>query len=87
LVFNKTDKYLDKKEEINDVFDIGYEDNSLKKLKSNLIKRYKNRVYFISALSKSDINNWKKQLYNKVREIHITRFPYNAFLYPDLDIN
>lgn len=87
LVFNKTDKYLDKKEEINDVFDIGYEDNSLKKLKSNLIKRYKNRIYFISALSKSDINNWKKQLYNKVREIHITRFPYNAFLYPDLDIN
>ena len=34
MVFNKTDKYLDNKEIIDDVFDIEYEDNSLKKLKS-----------------------------------------------------
>ncbi|MBT6169406.1 MAG: GTPase HflX, partial [Flavobacteriaceae bacterium] len=85
MVFNKTDKYLDNKEIIDDVFDIEYEDNSLKKLKSNLINKYKNRVYFISALSKTDINNWKKELYKKVREIHITRFPYNAFLFPDIN--
>lgn len=85
MVFNKTDKYLDNKEIIDDVLDIEYEDNSLKKLKSNLINKYKNRVYFISALSKTDINNWKKELYKKVREIHITRFPYNAFLFPDIN--
>tara|TARA_B100000953_G_scaffold27998_1_gene22591 strand:- start:69 stop:1268 length:1200 start_codon:yes stop_codon:yes gene_type:complete len=85
MVFNKTDKYLDNKEIMDDVFDIEYEANSLKKIKSNLINKYKNRVYFISALSKTDVKNWKKELYKKVRKIHVTRFPYNAFLYPDIN--
>ena len=30
------------------------------------------------------INNFRKDLYSQVRKIHVTRFPYNAFLYPDL---
>jgi len=85
MVFNKTDKYYNEMEEIKDVFDIEYEDKSLEKLKSVLIKEYENKAYFISALNKSDINNLKKELYKKVREIHITRFPYNAFLYPDIN--
>tara|TARA_B110000444_G_scaffold249014_1_gene273594 strand:+ start:3416 stop:4615 length:1200 start_codon:yes stop_codon:yes gene_type:complete len=85
MVFNKTDKYYNEMEEIKDVFDIEYEDKSLEKLKSVLTKEYENKAYFISALNKSDINNLKKELYKKVREIHITRFPYNAFLYPDIN--
>ena len=84
MVFNKTDKYFNDKEDIKDVFDIEYEDNSLQKLINTLTKEYKNRSYFISALDKSDIQKLKKELYKKVREIHITRFPYNAFLYPDI---
>jgi len=84
MVFNKTDKYFNDKDEIKDVFDIEYEDRSLEKLKFKLIKEYHDRSYFISALNKTDINNLKKELYKKVREIHITRFPYNAFLYPDI---
>ena len=85
MVFNKTDKYYNEMEEIKDVFDIEYEDKSLEKLKSVLTKEYENKAYFISALNKSDINNLKKELYKKVREIHITRFPYTAFLYPDIN--
>jgi GTP-binding protein HflX len=85
MVFNKTDKYQSEMEDVKDVFDIEYEDKSLEKLKSVLIKEYENKAYFISALNKSDINNLKKELYKKVREIHITRFPYNAFLYPDIN--
>ena len=84
MVFNKTDKYFNDKEDIKDVFDIEYEDKSLQKLINTLTKEYKNRSYFISALDKFDIQKLKKELYNKVREIHITRFPYNAFLYPDI---
>ena len=85
MVFNKTDKYYNEMEEIKDVFDIEYEDKRIEKLKSVLTKEYENKAYFISALNKSDINNLKKELYKKVREIHITRFPYNAFLYPDIN--
>jgi GTP-binding protein HflX len=84
MVFNKTDKYFNDKEDIKYVFDIEYEDKSLQKLINTLTKEYKNRSYFISALDKYDIQKLKKELYKKVREIHITRFPYNAFLYPDI---
>ena len=85
MVFNKTDKFLNDNEMIKDEFDIEYEDKSLDKTKLVLSKEYNNRAYFISALNKTDINKLKDELYKKVREIHVTRFPYNAFLYPDIN--
>lgn len=42
-------------------------------------------VLFISALSKQNIEDFKKKVYEAVRQIHITRFPYNNFLYPEYD--
>lgn len=36
---------------------------------------------FISARNKDNINELKALLYKKVKEIHITRFPYNDFLF------
>jgi GTP-binding protein HflX len=85
MVFNKTDKFLNDNEMIKDEFDIEYEDKSLDRTKLVLSKEYNNRAYFISALNKTDINKLKDELYKKVREIHVTRFPYNAFLYPDIN--
>jgi GTP-binding protein HflX len=38
---------------------------------------------FISAQQKIHIDKLRELLYQKVREIHITRFPYNHFLYPE----
>jgi len=43
-----------------------------------------NREY-ISAFKKINIDSLKKKIYSEVRKIHIKRFPYNNFLYPDLD--
>ena len=40
---------------------------------------------FISAYKKINLDKLKRMLYNEVRKIHIKRFPYNNFLYPDLD--
>ena len=85
MVFNKTDKFLNDNEMIKDEYDIEYEDKSLDRTKLVLSKEYNNRAYFISALNKTDINKLKDELYKKVREIHVTRFPYNAFLYPDIN--
>ena len=85
MVFNKTDKFLNDNEMIKDEFNIEYEDKSLDKTKLVLSKEYNNRAYFISALNKTDINKLKDELYKKVRKIHVTRFPYNAFLYPDIN--
>jgi GTP-binding protein HflX len=39
---------------------------------------------FISAVNKYNIDKLKDMLYTEVRKIHIKRFPYNDFLYPDL---
>ena len=40
---------------------------------------------FISAQNKINIDKLKIKLYSEVRKIHIQRFPYNNFLYPDLN--
>ena len=84
MVFNKTDKYINEKENIEDENDLDYQDKSLNTLKSSLFKKYNQKAYFISALNKKDVRELKKNLYKEVREIHVTRFPYNAFLYPDI---
>lgn len=38
---------------------------------------------FISATNKENFEEFRERLYEAVRQIHITRFPYNKFLYPD----
>lgn len=42
-----------------------------------------NETLFISALSKDNFESFRALVYETVRQIHITRFPYNKFLYPD----
>jgi len=84
MLFNKTDMYSVKELTDKDIFESQQEIVSLKNLKTNLKNTFNNKVYFVSALSKKDINSFKKDLYKSVRKIHVTRFPYNAFLYPDI---
>ncbi len=55
------------------------EDDSF--IKSNKLK---SRVY-ISAEKKTNINELKQKIYKYVRSIHVKRFPYNNFLYPEID--
>jgi GTP-binding protein HflX len=40
---------------------------------------------FISAAKKENFETFRKVLYEAVRKIHVMRFPYNHFLYPDFD--
>jgi len=42
---------------------------------------------FISAVNKENFEEFRERVYNVVREIHVTRFPYNKFLYPDYKDN
>ena len=83
MVFNKTDKFMENKELIEDVNDMDFEKNSIEILKKSLRKKY-DKIFFMSALNKNDINNFRRDVYKEIRKIHITRFPYNAFLYPDI---
>jgi GTP-binding protein HflX len=40
---------------------------------------------FISAINKENLEDFRARVYNEVRKIHIQRFPYNHFLYPDYE--
>ena len=46
----------------------------------SLIEPLKERV---SALNKENLDEFRKRVYDEVRDIHVTRFPYNNFLYPE----
>jgi len=47
----------------------------------------KKNALFISAVNKENFEEFREKVYEAVREIHITRFPYNKFLYPDYKDN
>lgn len=83
MVFNKTDMFMNNKQVIEDVNNMDYEKNSIDSLKKSLRKKY-DKVFFMSALNKDDVNNFRRDVYKEIRKIHVTRFPYNAFLYPDI---
>lgn len=46
-----------------------------------------NNALFISAVNKENFEEFREKVYEAVREIHISRFPYNNFLYPDYKEN
>ena len=84
IVFNKIDNY--KYESIDEDDLITKKSKShytLADWKQTWMNKLGNDVIFISAKNKENINLLKEILYAKVREIHITRFPYNNFLYPE----
>jgi len=47
--------------------------------------RMNENCIFISAKEKNNIEELKKLLYERVKEIHVTRFPYNDFLFQKYD--
>ncbi len=90
MVFNKIDAYEPEPLDDNDLeTERSSKHNTLSEWESTWMGKFaKNNALFISALNKENLEDFKKRVYNEVREIHITRFPYNKFLYPDYeDIN
>lgn len=87
MVFNKIDAY---KPEPLDDDDLETERTSrhysLDDWKRSWMSKVgKDNALFVSAISKENIEHFKKRVYDEVREIHVTRFPYNKFLYPDYE--
>lgn len=88
MVFNKIDAYnperLDEDDLVTERTKAHY---SLEEWKKTWMNKLGDKALFISALSKENLEDFKKRVYQEVRRIHITRFPYNNFLYPDYDEN
>ena len=88
MVFNKIDAYKPAIIDQDDLITIKTKEHfSISEWKSTWMHRIGDNSLFISALSKENLEEFKKRVYQEVRQIHITRFPYNHFLYPDYDEN
>ncbi len=85
MVFNKIDAYEAEPYDETDLITERTEEHySLDEWKKTWMHRVgKDNALFISALNKQNLEDFKKRIYDEVREIHVTRFPYNHFLYPD----
>jgi len=86
MVFNKIDAYTHQTIEDDDLMTEKTSRHfSLEEWKQTWMNRMNGDVIFISALNKENIQEFREKVYKKVREIHITRFPYNNFLYPEIE--
>ena len=82
MVFNKIDAYTHETIEEDDlVTEKTSEHYSLEDWQKTWMSSEKNAAIFISALNKENLESFKETTYEKVKEIHIQRFPYNDFLY------
>ena len=86
MVFNKIDQYVPEEIAEDDLItEKTTAHYTLSEWKQTWMNRLGNNVLFISALEKENMEHFRKKVYEAVREIHITRFPYNNFLYPEYD--
>jgi len=86
VVFNKIDNYkreeFDETDLVNEYSEINF---TLEEWEKTWISKLGENVIFMSATKKTNIDEFKKTVYREVRKIHIKRYPYNNFLYPDID--
>jgi GTPase len=80
MVFNKIDAYTYEKKEADDLSPKTKENHSLEDVK-NIWAAQNSKSFFISAKENKNIEDLRERLYEYVKEIHVTRFPYNNFLY------
>ena len=81
IVFNKIDAYTFTQKEEDDLGPILPENISLEELQKTWMAKLDEESIFISALNKTHFNDLKDLLYDKIKQLHEVRYPYNNFLY------
>lgn len=82
MVFNKIDAYSFKPKQADDLTPLTRENLSLDDLKQTWMGKNPSTI-FISAINKVNFVEFRNLLYQEVKKIHVTRFPFNDFLYDD----
>jgi len=85
IVFNKVDAFTFVEKEPDDLTPRTRENITLDELKDTWMNKLQDNCIFISAKQRINIDALKSLLYEQVKQIHITRFPYNDFLYQQYD--
>lgn len=82
IIFNKIDSYTWVEKDPDDLTPATKENVTLDELKKTWMAKLNDSCLFISAKNKTNIDELRETLYNKVRELHVQKYPYNDFLYP-----
>ena len=86
MVFNKIDAYTNEEIAEDDLATQRTTKHfTLDEWKQTWMQRMGRDVLFISALNKNNLEEFREVVYEKVKEIHITRFPFNNFLYEKIE--
>ena len=85
IVFNKIDAFSYTPKDEDDLTPETEENISLEELKKSWMSKLNEDCIFISAKENENIDELKRLIYDKAKEVHITRFPYNDFLFYDYE--
>ena len=81
IIFNKVDAYRWVEKDEDDLTPATRENVSLDDLIKTWMTRLSGECLFISAMEKTGYDTLRQVLYNKVRELHVQKYPYNDFLF------
>jgi GTP-binding protein HflX len=81
IVFNKIDAFQFEQKDVDDLSPLTKRNISLEQWKKTWMSNLNAQCIFISAINKENIEEFRKLIYQKVKEMHIKRYPYNNFLY------
>jgi GTP-binding protein HflX len=82
IVFNKVDAYTFVEKAEDDLTPRTKENLTLEELMKTWMAKLNDNCIFISARERTNLEELKQMVYNKVRELHVQKYPYNDFLYP-----
>ena len=85
VVFNKIDAFTYTPKEEDDLTPVRRENISLEELEKTWMAKLQEDCIFISAREKSDIDALKQLMYDRIKAIHIQRYPYNDFLFQNYE--
>ena len=85
LVFNKIDAYTYVEKDEDDLTPRTRENINLEELENTWMSKLGADCIFISAKKQTNMDALKTLVYNRVKDIHVTRFPYNDFLFQKYD--
>ncbi|MEB8328150.1 GTPase HflX [Flavobacteriaceae bacterium KMM 6897] len=84
MVFNKIDQFHHETIDDDDLMtERSQKHFTLEEWEKTWMQKVGDKAIFISALNKENLDDFRKRVYDEVRDIHVTRFPYNNFLYPE----
>lgn len=85
LIFNKIDAYTYVEKAPDDLTPRTKDNLTLEELMNTWMAKMEDNCLFISAREKINMEEFKGVVYNRVKALHVQRFPYNDFLYQTYD--